>query len=136
MNASGAPIVAVDLPSGVNADTGEIAGAAVRADVTVTMHGRKVGLEIAPGRFHAGVVVVADIGLEPRETRNRLVTRDVLRLVPRKRPEDTKYTAGAVLVVGGAPGMTGAVCLTATAAFRADAGYVTVCAPRESLAGD
>jgi ADP-dependent NAD(P)H-hydrate dehydratase / NAD(P)H-hydrate epimerase len=133
MNASGAPVVAVDLPSGVNADTGEIAGAAVRADVTVTMHGRKVGLEVAPGRFHAGKVVVAGIGLEPRETRNRLVTRDILRLVPRKRQEDTKYTAGAVLVVGGAPGTTGAVCLTATAAFRADAGYVTVCAPRESL---
>ena len=50
----------------MNADTGEIAGAAVRADVTVTMHGRKVGLEVAPGRFHAGEVVVADIGLEPR----------------------------------------------------------------------
>src|SRR6266545_2607231 len=68
MNASGAPVVAVDLPSGVNADTGETAGAAVRATVTVTMHGRKVGLEVAPGRFCAGEVVVADIGLEPRET--------------------------------------------------------------------
>ena len=80
------PVVAVDLPSGVDADTGEIAGAAVRADVTVTMHGRKVGLEVAPGRFHAGEVVVADIGLEPRETATRLVTREILGLVPRKRP--------------------------------------------------
>ena len=133
MNASGVPVVAVDLPSGVNADTGEIAGSAVRADVTVTMHGRKVGLEVAPGRFHAGEVVVADIGLERSETKARLVTRAVLELVPRKRPDDTKYTSGAVLVVGGTPGMTGAVCLASTAAFRADAGYVTVCAPRESL---
>src|SRR4051812_15453575 len=74
LNASGRPVVAVDLPSGVNADTGEIAGAAVRADVTVTMHARKVGLEVAPGRFQAGDVVVADIGLEPRETATRLVT--------------------------------------------------------------
>src|SRR6266540_3521273 len=90
LNTSGAPIVAVDLPSGVDADTGEVAGAAVHAAVTVTMHGPKVGLEVAPGRFHAGEVVVADIGLEPRETRNRLVTREILRLVPRKRPEDTK----------------------------------------------
>src|SRR5260221_5570527 len=122
MNASGVPVVAVDLPSGVNADTGEIAGAAVRADVTVTMHGRKVGLEVAPGRFHAGEVVVADIGLERSETKARLVTQAVLELVPRKRPEDTKDTSGAVLVVGGAPGMTGAVCLASTAAFRADAG--------------
>jgi NAD(P)H-hydrate epimerase len=133
VNASGAPVVSVDLPSGVNADTGEIEGAAVRADVTVTMHGRKLGLEVAPGRFHAGDVVVADIGLEARETEHRLVTRDVLALVPRKRPEDNKYTAGAVLVVGGSPGTTGAVCLTASAVLRADAGYVTVCAPRESL---
>jgi hydroxyethylthiazole kinase-like uncharacterized protein yjeF len=133
MNGSGVPVVAVDLPSGVNADTGEIEGTAVRADLTVTMHGRKVGLEVAPGRFHAGEVVVADIGLEQRETRARLATRELLGLVPAKRPEDNKYTAGAVLVVGGSPGMTGAVCLAATAAFRADAGYVTVCAPRESL---
>jgi ADP-dependent NAD(P)H-hydrate dehydratase / NAD(P)H-hydrate epimerase len=131
MNAAGVPVVAVDLPSGVNADTGEIAGVAVSADVTVTMHGRKVGLEVAPGRFHAGDVVVADIGLEHRETEHRLVTREVLRLVPRKRESDTKYTAGAVLVVGGSPGMAGAVTLTATAAFRADAGYVTVCSEVE-----
>src|SRR6478736_5949091 len=73
LNAAGRPVVAVDLPSGVNADTGEIAGAAVRADVTVTMHGRKVGLEVAPGRFNAGEVVVADIGLGPGETETRLV---------------------------------------------------------------
>jgi ADP-dependent NAD(P)H-hydrate dehydratase / NAD(P)H-hydrate epimerase len=131
MNAAGVPVVAVDLPSGVNADTGEIAGAAVNADVTVTMHGRKVGLEVAPGRFHAGDVVVADIGLDHRETHHRLVTREVLQLVPRKRESDTKYTAGAVLVVGGSAGMAGAVTLTATAAFRADAGYVTVCSEVE-----
>ena len=49
------------------------------------MHGLKFGLEVAPGRFHAGEVVVADIGLEPRETRHRLVTRAILELVPRKR---------------------------------------------------
>ena len=131
LNASGRPVVAVDLPSGVNADTGEIAGAAVRADVTVTMHARKVGLEVAPGRFQAGDVVVADIGLEPRETATRLVTPAILDLVPRKGERDNKYTAGAVLVVGGSPGMGGAVTLTATAAFRADAGYVTVCSDEE-----
>src|SRR5580765_971432 len=97
VNAAGVPVVAVDLPSGVDADTGEIAGAAVRADVTVTMHGRKVGLEVAPGRFNAGEVVVVDIGLEHRETGHRLVNREVLALVPRKRSSDTKYTAGALL---------------------------------------
>lgn len=131
LNAAGRPVVAVDLPSGVNADTGEIDGAAVRADVTVTMHARKVGLEVAPGRFNAGEVVVADIGLEQRETATRLVTQDVLRLVPAKGDRDNKYSAGAVLVVGGSPGLGGAVTLTATAAFRADAGYVTVCSDEQ-----
>src|SRR5579872_2097026 len=133
MNASGAPVVAVDIPSGVNASTGEIAGAAVRADVTVTMHARKVGLAVAPGRFHAGEVVVADIGLARGETQHALVTDEILERVPRKRAQDTKYTAGSVLVVGGAKGMTGAAALCARAAFRADAGYVAIAAPEESL---
>jgi hydroxyethylthiazole kinase-like uncharacterized protein yjeF len=133
INALGAPVVAVDLPSGVNADTGEIEGAAVQAVLTVTMHGPKVGLHVAPGRFHAGEIVVADIGLEHAETAARLVSRDVLALVPRKRAWDNKYSAGAVLVVGGAPGLTGALCLAVEAAFRADAGYVIACAPAESL---
>jgi NAD(P)H-hydrate epimerase len=133
MNDSGAPVVAVDIPSGVDASTGEVPGDAVRAAVTVSFHGRKVGHEVAPGRFHRGEVVVADIGLEHGETRDALATPAILDLVPRRQPGDTKYTAGSVLVVGGSPGMTGAVCLTAEAAFRADAGYVVVAAPAESL---
>ena len=133
INAAGAPVVAVDLPSGVDASTGEIAGAVVDADVTVTMHAPKVGLAVAPGRFHAGAVDVADIGIEPRETRHRLVDEEILRLVPRKRASDTKYSAGSVLVVGGSPGMSGALCLAAEAAFRADAGYVAVATHAESL---
>jgi ADP-dependent NAD(P)H-hydrate dehydratase / NAD(P)H-hydrate epimerase len=133
INAAAAPVVAVDLPSGVDASTGEIAGAAVDADVTVTMHAPKVGLAVAPGRFHAGDVEVADIGVDADETRNRLVTEDVLALVPRKRASDTKYSSGSVLVVGGAPGTSGAVCLAAEAAFRADAGYVAVATHPETL---
>lgn len=133
MNAAGVPVVAVDIPSGVDASTGEVAATAVEAELTVTFHGWKVGLAVAPGRFHAGEVEVADIGLEPLETEHRLVTREILRLVPRRGPRDNKYSAGTVLVVGGSPGMTGAVCLTAEAAFRGDAGYVAVVAPPESL---
>ena len=133
INGSGAPVFAIDLPSGVDASTGEVAGAAVRADATVTFHGRKVGLEVAPGRFHAGAVRVADIGLEPMETEHRLVGLELLRLVPRRGPEDNKYTAGNVLVVGGSRGLTGAPCLAAMAALRADAGYVTVAAPTSTL---
>ena len=76
MNAAGAPVVAVDIPSGVDASTGEVAGAAVRADADASaFHGAKVGLAVAPGRFHAGEVVVADIGLAEAETEHRLVTR-------------------------------------------------------------
>jgi NAD(P)H-hydrate epimerase len=133
INAAGAPVVAVDIPSGVDASTGEVAGAAVHADVTVTMHAPKVGLLVGPGRFHVGEVVTADIGLERSETRHATVTRDVLASVPSKRASDNKYSAGAVLVVGGARGMTGAAALCARAAFRADAGYVAIAAPAESL---
>jgi NAD(P)H-hydrate epimerase len=133
INAAEAPVVSVDLPSGVDASTGEIAGAVVDADLTVSFHAWKVGLAVAPGRFRAGRVVVADIGLEELETGNRLATPELIRLVPLRSAGDTKYTAGAVLVVGGQPGMTGAACLSALAALRADAGYVTVAVPAESL---
>lgn len=133
INAAGVPVVAVDLPSGVDASTGEVAGAAVRADVTVTMHGPKVGLLVAPGRFLAGEIEVADIGLTHAETTHRLVTEEILGLIPRRGERDTKYSAGSVLVVGGSPGLTGAACLAAKAAFRADAGYVAVCVPAASM---
>jgi hydroxyethylthiazole kinase-like uncharacterized protein yjeF len=133
MNGSGAPVVAVDIPSGVNASTGEVPGEAVSAQLTVTFHGRKVGHEVTPGRFHRGELVMADIGLESAETEHALVTPRILEQVPRRKPGDTKYSAGSLLVVGGSPGMTGAVCLSAEAAFRADAGYVTVAAPPEAL---
>jgi ADP-dependent NAD(P)H-hydrate dehydratase / NAD(P)H-hydrate epimerase len=133
INADGVPVLAVDIPSGVNASTGEVAGAAVQADVTVTMHGPKVGLAVAPGRFHAGEVAVADIGLDAAETEHRLVTPGILAEVPRRSSGDNKYTAGHVLVVGGSRGMTGAPTLAAQAALRADVGYVTIAAPSESL---
>ena len=133
INAAGAPVVAVDVPSGVDASTGEVAGPAVRAAQTVSFHGRKVGHAVAPGRFRCGEVVTVDIGLDHDATEHRLVREDVLELVPPKRPQDNKYSAGSVLVVGGAPGMTGAAALAARAAFRADAGYVAVAAPPESL---
>jgi NAD(P)H-hydrate epimerase len=133
INACGAPVVAVDLPSGVDASTGETAGAAVDADLTVTFHGRKVGLVVAPGRFHAGRVVVADIGLEAAATAIVRATPAVVDRVPRRGARDTKFSSGSLLVVGGAPGTTSAAVLTATAAMRADAGYVTLAVPTEAL---
>jgi hydroxyethylthiazole kinase-like uncharacterized protein yjeF len=133
INASGAEVVAVDIASGVDASTGEVPGVAVEADLTVTFHGEKVGHLVSPGAFHAGVVETADIGLAPAETRHVRATPEILELVPQRSPRDTKYTAGSVLVVGGSPGMSGAVCLAALAAFRADAGYVAVAAPEDVL---
>ena len=133
INASSAPVLSVDLPSGVDASTGEIAGAAVQANITVTFHGLKVGLVIAPGRFHAGRIVVAPIGLEQAPTAIVRAKPAVLERVPRRGARDSKFTAGSLLVVGGAPGTTGAPVLAARAALRADAGYVTLAVPQESL---
>jgi hydroxyethylthiazole kinase-like uncharacterized protein yjeF len=127
------PVVAVDVPSGVNASTGEVSGVCVDAVTTVTFHGKKVGLAVAPGSLHAGRIELVDIGLESAETSHALVTSEIVHRLPERRRGGNKYRSGSVLVVGGAPGLTGAVCLAAEAAFRADAGYVTVCAPRESL---
>ena len=94
--------------------------------LTVTFHGRKVGLVVAPGRFHAGRVVVADIGLDAIATEARRATESVLSATYRAVRRTTRSTRpGRVLVVGGSTGMTGAACLAAEAALRADAGYVT-----------
>ena len=133
INASTSPVIAVDVPSGVNASTGEVPGAAVSATATVTFGAAKVGLAIAPGRFHAGSVHIAPIGLRPREHEHALVPASALLEVPRKRADSTKYSAGSVLVVGGSRGLTGAPMLAALAAFRADAGYVALAAPESTL---
>jgi ADP-dependent NAD(P)H-hydrate dehydratase / NAD(P)H-hydrate epimerase len=131
--AAAAPTVALDVPSGVDASTGEVAGAAADADLTVAFHAAKVGLVVAPGRFHAGEVVVVDIGIPPslEVTPGSVELADDadLAAVPAKREWDTKYSAGAVLVVGGAAGFVGAPLMTATAALRAGAGIVWAAVP-------
>ncbi|HYM63964.1 MAG TPA: NAD(P)H-hydrate dehydratase [Gaiellaceae bacterium] len=132
INSLRAPVLSLDVPSGVDASTGEVAGPAVEAEVTITFHGPKVGLAVAPGRFRVGEVEVADIGLAAGATRHGRVTEEILAVVPRRKPTDNKYTAGSVLVVGGSAGYTGAPSLTAEAAMRAGAGIVTVCVPEPS----
>src|SRR5919198_735176 len=77
--------------------------------------------------------IAVDIGLDHEQTEHARPTTEILQHVPLREPADTKYTAGSVLVVGGSPGLTGAASLAAMAAFRADAGYVAVAAPRGSL---
>jgi NAD(P)H-hydrate epimerase len=134
MAALQAPVVALDVPSGVEADTGRVSGDAVRAGSTVTYHGHKVGLWVEPGRGLAGQVVVADIGIPSAvglEPVAWLASPAAVAAVPPKDAIGDKYRAGAVLVVAGAPGLTGAGCLCARAALRAGAGLVVAAAPAE-----
>jgi NAD(P)H-hydrate epimerase len=130
--ASGAPVVAVDVPSGVEADTGRVPGAAVTAELTVTYHGDMVGLRVAPGSGRAGRVRVADIGIPSAvavPAAAWLVGRGATAAVPPKGAHGDKYAAGAVLVVAGSPGLTGAACLAARATLRAGAGLTVVATP-------
>jgi hydroxyethylthiazole kinase-like uncharacterized protein yjeF len=133
-----APVVSADVPSGVDADTGAVPGAAVQADVTVAFGFPKPGLLLFPGAGQAGELVVADIGLPgPPDPSGALEVwdwSDIAYLLPWPAETDHKGVRGAVLVVGGAPGMTGAVCLAASGALRVGAGYVTVAVPAPTLA--
>ncbi|MEA2285307.1 MAG: ADP-dependent NAD(P)H-hydrate dehydratase / NAD(P)H-hydrate epimerase, partial [Solirubrobacteraceae bacterium] len=134
LGAWGGAVVAADIPSGVDAATGEVAGPAVQAVVTATFVASKPGLWINPGRSLAGAVRVVDIGIPPGAPvpfPDVGLIRDaaVLALVPRRRPGWTKFDSGHVLVAGGARGLTGAPCLAAEAAQRTGAGYVTACVP-------
>jgi NAD(P)H-hydrate epimerase len=130
--ACGVPVLAADVPSGVDASSGEVAGPAVAAAATATFHAAKPGLWIEPGRGRSGRVRVLDIGIPrgaPVEADVGLMRDEVLALIPRRGVHSTKFTSGRVLVVGGSPGLTGAPSLSALAAARAGAGYVTVCVP-------
>ena len=132
INAQDAPVVACDVPSGVDATTGEVAGEAIRAAVTATFHGPKVGLYVAPGARHAGEVEVVDIGVprgSPAPVAAGLISERVLDLFPRRTRDGSKFTSGVVVVAGGARGLTGAPTMAALAAQRAGAGYVQVAAP-------
>jgi ADP-dependent NAD(P)H-hydrate dehydratase / NAD(P)H-hydrate epimerase len=134
INAAGAPVVAADIASGVDASTGEVDGAAVSADVTVSFQAAKLGHWIAPGKWRSGEVRVADIGIPagaPVEPAAGLIGDDVLSLAPRRGRESTKFSSGQVLIVGGSRGLTGAVCMASEAAIRAGAGYATAAVPRD-----
>src|SRR5437764_7083592 len=104
INGADAPVVACDVPSGVNASTGEVSGAAVCADVTATFHGPKVGLYVEPGKTHAGAVEVIEIGIPrsaPAPRAAGLVSGRVLELVPPRARTGNKFKSGTVVVAGG-----------------------------------
>ena len=135
LDESGTRVVAVDLPTGVDADRGSIARRAVRADLTVTFGAPKRGHLLYPGRAFTGALEVVDIGLDPPPDGDddytvELASLDALApLVAVRDPRAHKGSVGRVLVIGGSPGLTGAVALAARGATRAGAGYVQMLAP-------
>ncbi|MFY9487305.1 MAG: NAD(P)H-hydrate dehydratase [Solirubrobacterales bacterium] len=135
--APAARVIAVDIPSGIDASTGAAAGDAVFADLTISLHLPKIGQFVAPGVFHCGELRVADIGIPAEATTGARIEAaagtigaHVLRRVPRRQDSSTKFSSGVLGIIGGSTGLTGAACLSAMAAQRSGAGYVTVLVPR------
>jgi ADP-dependent NAD(P)H-hydrate dehydratase / NAD(P)H-hydrate epimerase len=140
MNTSGVPIIAVDLPSGVNGTTGAVMGVAVSATRTVTFFRRKTGHLLMPGRLQCGITDVADIGI-PDSVLDKIHPQAFANApplwgasFPRPRPQGHKYSRGHAVVVSGGPSTTGAARLAARGALRAGAGLVTIASPREAMA--
>ena len=139
MNASAAPIIAVDLPSGVNGTTGAVMGAAVNATQTVTFFCRKTGHLLLPGRLHCGAILVADIGvpagvletIKPRTFANDPELWGAA--FPQPRAGGHKYSRGHGIIVSGGLSTTGAARLAARGALRAGAGLVTIASPPDAL---
>jgi hydroxyethylthiazole kinase-like uncharacterized protein yjeF len=139
INANGAPVLAVDLPSGINGDTGAVMGIAVRTAETVTFFRRKPGHLLLPGRIYCGRVRVADIGIDPRVLEEiqpktfENVPQFWRNSFPVPRIDGHKYARGHVIVVSGETASTGAARMSARGALRAGAGLVTLASPRDAL---
>ncbi|HZQ76224.1 MAG TPA: NAD(P)H-hydrate dehydratase [Acidimicrobiia bacterium] len=137
LTAARCPVLAVDIPSGVDGETGAVRGPAVEAAATVCLAALKPGLVLYPGAALAGDVAVADIGIDPHTPAASLgVTEeaDVAAWLPGRSSESHKWSVGGVYVVGGSQGMTGAVMLSSRAALRAGAGIVVAGLPGEAAA--
>ncbi len=140
LNGLGVPIVAIDLPTGVSADSATLDGPAVEASMTVTLGAPKIPLVFPPADVHAGDLVIADIGIplplfdELDGQHLELLTRERMReIVPARAADSHKGDFGRVLVVAGSTGRTGAAHLAALGALRSGAGLVTVATPRSCL---
>jgi len=134
INGSNKPVLAVDIASGVSGADGTIPGDAVKADVTVAIQALKVGHVAAPGALRAGRIDVADIGIAVTDARTFAPSaRDVRAALPETKPDTHKYEVGALAVLAGSAGMTGAAVLTARAAIRAGAGLVILGVPSSTL---
>lgn len=135
INGSSCQVVAADIPSGVDANTGAVNPQAVQADETVTMQYGKIGMALGAGRSHAGKLIVADIGfpaiIEELEGRkwSLLNEHEIKQIVKPLDPQTHKHSQGKVLLVAGSTGMTGAAYLSTMGALRAGAGLTITCAP-------
>ena len=135
INSAGKPVIAVDIPSGLHADTGAILGQAIRATMTITCGLPKLGLYVDKGIDQAGAIRVVDIGIPPAyvdaiESRILLLTNDsAFRSLPDRVPSAHKGTFGHAGIIAGSVGKTGAAALAAQAALRVGAGLVTVATP-------
>ncbi len=134
-----AKLVAVDLPSGLNADSGTVDPQTVAADETVTFHAPKVGLYIQPGAAFAGSIQAVEIGipdgLDADLSVELLERRDAKRLLPNRPVHSNKGTFGKVLVVAGSPRYPGAAILAASAPYRVGVGLVTLATPQALIPG-
>lgn len=122
-------VVSVDIPSGISADSGEVKGAAVKADETVTFGYNKLGMVMFPGAEYAGNVTVADIGFAKKggaETVAYTYTAEDIKNIPKRRDDVDKGKCGKILIAAGSKDMGGAVCMSAGAAYRSGAGLVRV----------
>lgn len=135
INAAGKLVVAVDIPSGVNADTGQVCGKAVEATHTVTFGLPKPGLFLYPGADYTGELTVADIGIPAaiaaeQQIKQNIVMAGMIRsILPRRSPAAHKGMSGRVAVVAGSRGLSGAAAMAAEGALRAGAGLITLAAP-------
>lgn len=136
MNEMRAFVYAIDIPSGIHTDTGQIMGYAVKADVTITFGYRKLGNVFYPGTEYAGNVVVADIGFakeyEKNFTHYTYQREDIAKYMPKREAYSNKGTFGKVLVIAGSNNMAGACYLSAYAAYEMGAGLVKVITPKEN----
>lgn len=135
--AGGALVVAVDLPSGIDADTGEVPGSAIVADATVTFGTLKPGLLVDPGASHAGAVELVDIGLGPYLPEPAVISlqaADVAAILPEPTAESDKYRRGVLGLLAGSEQYTGAAVLAAGGAIRAGAGMVRLVSAAPAVA--
>lgn len=133
INESGIPVISVDIPSGVEADTGKCDADAIRADITLTFTRKKVGLVVYPGAEHAGQVMLLDAGIPvPEGISSAYTSLTDLSLYPKRQDNSHKGTYGTLCIFAGSVGMAGASYLSALAAYRTGVGLVKIVTPMEN----